>query len=927
MKKFLKISGITFLIILALLIILPYAFKGKIIEIAKSELNKKLNAKVDFSDLSLSFIKNFPSAYIGLENLSVVGVSTFEGDTLVAFKSFGLKVDLMSVLKMKNIKVKSIYVDRPIVNALVLKNGKANWSIMKPSGPENPSDTSSSAPIVVKLKKFTIKNANILYKDEEMGMEAELKGLDFTMSGDLSSDFTSILIESSAKKFSFSYGTVKYINKAAIKLNAQIDADLKTYTFTLKDNEIALNDISMKMDGKIAMPAKPIVFDLKFASTRTDFKSVLSLVPAIYSNDFKGLQASGTMKVSGTVTGQYVDAEYPSVTLDLIVNNGKFKYPELPSSVDDVNAEMHIYYDGKVTDKSTVNIDKFHLVLAQNPFDAQLSVKTPVSDPDVKGKIEGKLDLTSVLKVVHLDSTDLSGLIESNISFQGRMSAAKSKNFDNFKAEGGISVSDLKYKSPKFKTGLVLHKAKLLFSPQYLDLQSFDMNLGKSDLQLTGKITEFMAYAFSKGVLKADFKLSSKFFDANEVMSGLPTDTVKKAPDTTQLTIIGVPARINVSFTAQMGKLLYSKMEIANIKGTILVADEKATLKGVGMDMLQGSILINGEYNTQNIKKPAVDFGLNLQNIDITSAFNTFNTIKQLAPVAGNTKGKISSTLSFKSLLDPHMKPVYESVNGKGTLSTKEIVINNSKALGQLGEKIKSDKFKTLNLKDINISFTIQDGRIKVEPFVAKLGSGKLTVGGDQGIDQTLNYTMVFAMPRNELGAANDAMQGLASAAAAKGLKVNLSETVNLGVKVKGTFSKPEVTPELSQMGSDAVQNIKSMIKENAAAKTTEVKQEVKKKASTEADKLIKDAEVQAQNLRDAAQKSADEVRRQANDNADKLEKEAESKPKFLQPAAKKVADKVRQEGENKAQKITKEADDKANALLTRAKSEADKLK
>ena len=108
-----------------MLIILPYAFKGKIIAIAKTELNKKLNAKVDFGDLTLSFIKNFPSAYIGLDNLSIVGVSPFEGDTLVAFKSFGLKVDLMSVIKMKNIKVRSIIVDRPVVNALVLKNGKA----------------------------------------------------------------------------------------------------------------------------------------------------------------------------------------------------------------------------------------------------------------------------------------------------------------------------------------------------------------------------------------------------------------------------------------------------------------------------------------------------------------------------------------------------------------------------------------------------------------------------------------------------------------------------------------------------------------------------------------------------------------------------------------------------------------------------------
>jgi Na+-transporting methylmalonyl-CoA/oxaloacetate decarboxylase gamma subunit len=53
----LKITGITLVVIFLLLLVLPVLFKGKIIEIAKNEINKTMNAKVDFSRLSLSFIK------------------------------------------------------------------------------------------------------------------------------------------------------------------------------------------------------------------------------------------------------------------------------------------------------------------------------------------------------------------------------------------------------------------------------------------------------------------------------------------------------------------------------------------------------------------------------------------------------------------------------------------------------------------------------------------------------------------------------------------------------------------------------------------------------------------------------------------------------------------------------------------------------
>ena len=106
MKKFLKIFFISIVVIFMVLLVTPFLFKDKIIEIAKRELNNMLTAKVDFGDLKLSFIRNFPNAYVALEDLSVVGTGEFEGDTLVAFKKFSVTVDIKSVIKMENIQVK-----------------------------------------------------------------------------------------------------------------------------------------------------------------------------------------------------------------------------------------------------------------------------------------------------------------------------------------------------------------------------------------------------------------------------------------------------------------------------------------------------------------------------------------------------------------------------------------------------------------------------------------------------------------------------------------------------------------------------------------------------------------------------------------------------------------------------------------------------
>ena len=144
MKKFFKIFLIIILVILVILIVTPIFFKGKIIEIAKQQINKNLNAKVEFSDLGLSFIKNFPNASVSLKDLVVSGIGDFEEDTLLSLKAFDVRVDIVSAIKMENINIKGILIDKPKVAAHVLEDGRVNWDIVKETesieeeGPRDP---------------------------------------------------------------------------------------------------------------------------------------------------------------------------------------------------------------------------------------------------------------------------------------------------------------------------------------------------------------------------------------------------------------------------------------------------------------------------------------------------------------------------------------------------------------------------------------------------------------------------------------------------------------------------------------------------------------------------------------------------------------------------------------------------------------------
>ena len=99
MKKVIRILAITLGILLLLLITLPFLFKSKIEGLVKQEINKQVEATVNWSKFSLTFFRGFPDLSVNLHELSVIGKETFEGDTLLSLNRFELRVSPFTAFK------------------------------------------------------------------------------------------------------------------------------------------------------------------------------------------------------------------------------------------------------------------------------------------------------------------------------------------------------------------------------------------------------------------------------------------------------------------------------------------------------------------------------------------------------------------------------------------------------------------------------------------------------------------------------------------------------------------------------------------------------------------------------------------------------------------------------------------------------------
>ena len=338
-KKGLKITGIVIGTILVIMLILPFAFKGKILEIVKKEANNMLNAKLEFADLNLSFFSHFPKASIELQQLSLTGIGDFEKDTLVSAKEIDIAVNIMSLFGDKGIEINHIILEKPQVKAVKLANGNVNWDIMKPDTTTTVATdtTSSSSSFALKLKKFTIEDGRIAYTDDSSKMEFYTQKLNLKLSGDMSTESTSIDCHMITQNIDFISGAVPYLKNAEFEMDMKVLADLVNNKFTFDENKLRLNAIELNLDGWIALLENDMDMDIRLNSPKIEFKDILSLIPGIYQNNFESLTAKGALDFKAAAKGKMTGDLLPQFSFLLNVKDGMINYAGMPKAIDNIN--------------------------------------------------------------------------------------------------------------------------------------------------------------------------------------------------------------------------------------------------------------------------------------------------------------------------------------------------------------------------------------------------------------------------------------------------------------------------------------------------------------------------------------------------------------------------------------------------------------
>ncbi|MFT5918189.1 MAG: hypothetical protein ACI81T_004706, partial [Bacteroidia bacterium] len=316
-----KKVAIIFGVILGLLVVsawaIPTFFKDDILAAVQTKLNEQLDATVSLNPdkFSLSLFSNFPSLTIQVGDLAIVGKGDFEGDTLIAAEQLNVEANLKSVLFGDNIEVGGIKVTKPTMLVKVLPNGKANYDIyIADSTAEVSSVDTASSDFALSINHWEIEDGNIVYEDQTLPMSMKLVQLNHTGSGNISSTQYDLETKTTIEQTSVIFDNVGYLNKTKIDADLILGIDMAESKYTFKEGSVKLNDFVLKTDGFVQLFGDSLQntrMDLTFSSEESSFKSLLSLIPAMFLKDFEELEARGELKFNGMAKGELTATQMP----------------------------------------------------------------------------------------------------------------------------------------------------------------------------------------------------------------------------------------------------------------------------------------------------------------------------------------------------------------------------------------------------------------------------------------------------------------------------------------------------------------------------------------------------------------------------------------------------------------------------------------
>ena len=836
MKKIIRIVLLFVVVLLIAAVSIPLLFKDKLAESVRKQINKQVNATVDFEDVDLHLLKDFPSLSLEVDGLSVVNKEPFEGDTLVFAEYVFIDLPWKTLFSggVDPYTISHFSVSRAKINLVTNEEGLVNYDIALAEEEEVAPVTEKGPGAALTLEKYELNDVTLVYEDKSSDLKVVVDSLYHKGAGDLSSAKTVLRTQSRALLTLVSEETV-YMDRNPVDWDADLEMDLDKMQFIFKDNTAHINRLPLVFEGGVALPEEGVDIDLKFSTPSTDFKQFLSLIPEKYSGNLDGIDARGQFSFNGEVKGMLTEEQIPLFEIGMAATDAYFKYQNMPLAMEEINFTSVLGNSTANVKDTYMNIDNLHFKLAGDPLDVKMTAEELGGNPRVDMMAKGVLNLLNFSKLMPAGYfEDLEGVLKVDMRSRFDMASVEKGVYDQMRNQGALEVSNMTFTTDYLPNKVFVEKAAMTLDNRNMTLSNAAVRTGSSDLELRGDIEDYLQAMSDDGVIKGRLEMTSETLvvadlvqaDTTAVASEEGTGAAPVNTDETPVSDDFLPGNLDLVINGRADKVVYDDIVLNNARTKMHLADQALEIQELSSGVFGGRVNLSGKVNGTT-PKPDYNMSLQASEFDIASAFEHMDLLRGLLPLARAFEGELNSVIKLSGSLGEDLAPVLNTLTGslEGGLKVDEIKKDKLGYVQSLNNTFSLVDLTKLGGKELEGRLDFKDGKVGLKPVKMNVNGMDAVISGTHELEGDMNYKLTVNVPASYLGSE---VTKLASSLNIKDLD---KRTIPVDILIGGALKQPTFTTNLDKATAGFVAQL-----------TNEQKQQLIEKGKGELGNLINKA-------------------------------------------------------------------------------------
>ena len=374
------------------------------------------------------------------------------------------------------------------------------------------------------LKSIKLDKIDISKYNESNGMMVDAYITKTTTSFKTTNKHLSIGLDSKFELSLIKNGDTTFIKHKHFEVDTKLDLDELTQVLSITETEVLLEGASFQFGGKVDFKDEANV-DLHFKGNNQNFDLYLAMLPKDLSESLKEFDNQGKIFFDARIKGKTMNGQQPQINAKFGCKNGYFNNLESKKKLEKIGFKGS-FTNGSKRDLSTMRfeLENFSAKPEAGTFKGKLSVEN-FDSPTIDMNIISDFELDFLAKFLNTkELKGLSGRVILTLNFHDIIdlnNPEKSIERLNESYYSKLEIRKLKFKTPRYHLPLENLDLQATMIGNRANIEQFNMKIGKSDLNITGSVSDLIAIIHhSSDLVSTDLKIKSKFLDIKELTSG-----------------------------------------------------------------------------------------------------------------------------------------------------------------------------------------------------------------------------------------------------------------------------------------------------------------------------------------------------------------------------------------------------------------------